>query len=61
MKKIDPKIKEAVNVLKFLDYRIRQELKNRENSSNDENAETPQFDAEDARSLDLGIQQPLRA
>ncbi len=42
MKNIDPKLKEAYDVLKFIDYRVRQELKNREKSANGENVETPQ-------------------
>ncbi len=60
MKNIDPKLKEAVNVLKFLDHRVRQELKSRE-SSNVDNVETPQSAVEGERSPPLGIQQQLPA
>ena len=54
MKNIDPKLKEAVNVLKFLDHRVRSELKNREKSANSaERVETPQSSGEAPQSQDL--------
>lgn len=43
-------LNEAINVLKFFNYRIRNELKNRESSANDVNVETPQSSG--------GVQQP---
>ena len=42
MKNIDPKLKEAVDVLKFIDHRVRQELKNRDKSAKTSNVENPQ-------------------
>lgn len=60
MKSIDPKLKEAVDVLKFIDHRVRQELKNRE-KSNGENAGSPQSAFEGEQSPPLGIQQQPRA
>ena len=50
--KIDPKLKEAVDVLKFIDHRVREELKNREKSANGD-ASKPQAPRGDSPSPDL--------
>ena len=58
MKNIDPRLNKAVDVLKFFDFRIRQELKNREKQANNADVETPQSAFEGGQSPPRDIQQP---